>query len=255
MMNPQNKLLKRLDEIGRSLESAGTALALIGLGSVGRETERIDAYSDLDFFVIVPPRHKAEYMTDLSWLSRPAPIAYAFQNTPDGFKVLYEDGIFCECAVFEPQELASIPFAPGRLVWAAKDVDPSIAMPRRPMPKAHEHSVEWIVGEALTNLYVGLGRYRRGEKLSALRLVQGFAVDRLLELVAALEPQPAGLRDPFSPERRFEQRYPHLVEALAACMQGYEGTPQSAQAVLRFLEARVSVNATIKARIEALIQG
>jgi hypothetical protein len=33
-------LLKRLDEIGRSLARSGHALALIGLGSVGVELER-----------------------------------------------------------------------------------------------------------------------------------------------------------------------------------------------------------------------
>lgn len=253
-MNPQEKLLKRLEVIGRSLESTGTALALIGLGSVGRESERIDAYSDLDFFAIVQPGHKADYMQDLGWLSHLCPIAYAFQNTVDGFKVLYEDGIFCEYAVFEPQELEHIPFAPGRLVWAAEGIDPAICEPRLPVPQAHEHALEWVVGEALTNLYVGLGRYRRGEKLSAMRLVQVHAVDRLLELAAILDPQP-GLRDPFSPERRLEQRYPHLAEELAGCMQGYDATPQSAQAILHFLDARVAVNEAIKARIEALIAG
>ena len=47
------KLLQRLDAIGHALEQSGHALALIGLGSAGRETHRIDAYSDLDFFVVV----------------------------------------------------------------------------------------------------------------------------------------------------------------------------------------------------------
>ena len=43
-------LLKRLDDIGQSLERSGHALALIGLGSVGVELDRLDSYSDLDFF-------------------------------------------------------------------------------------------------------------------------------------------------------------------------------------------------------------
>ena len=38
------------------------------------------------------------------------------------------------------------------------------------------------LGEALTNLYVGMAREKRGEKLSAMRFIQGYAVDRLLEL-------------------------------------------------------------------------
>ena len=44
-MDPQS-LLKRLDEIGQSLERSGHALALLGLGSVGLELDRLDSYSD-----------------------------------------------------------------------------------------------------------------------------------------------------------------------------------------------------------------
>ena len=49
-------------------------------------------------------------------------------------------------------------------------------------------SPEWSLGEALTNLYVGLSRLRRGEKLSAMRLIQYHAVDRILELSEKIEP-------------------------------------------------------------------
>jgi hypothetical protein len=111
-----NKLLTRLDEIGQSLAQSGHGLALIGLGSVGTELARIDAYSDLDFFAIVETGYKTQYIEDLSWLSRLCPIAYSFRNTVDGYKLLYTDGIFCEFAVFEPAELSHIPFAAGRKV-------------------------------------------------------------------------------------------------------------------------------------------
>ena len=49
-------------------------------------------------------RAKSRVPEHLDWLA--AAAAYAFQNTADGYKVLYEDGIFCEYAVFEPRELA-----------------------------------------------------------------------------------------------------------------------------------------------------
>lgn len=52
-MPASQALLNRLDAIGHSLEKSGHALALIGLGSAGVETERLDSYSDLDFFAIV----------------------------------------------------------------------------------------------------------------------------------------------------------------------------------------------------------
>ena len=54
-MNTAEALLARLDAIACSLEASGHAEALIGLGSVGLELDRLDEYSDLDFFAIVNP--------------------------------------------------------------------------------------------------------------------------------------------------------------------------------------------------------
>src|SRR5512145_3267505 len=99
-MPPKQFLLARLDQIGAALAASGHALALIGLGSVGEELDRLDDYSDLDFFAIVETGHKRRYIDDLDWLSSIAPIAYRFLNSPDGYKLLFTDGIFCEFAVF-----------------------------------------------------------------------------------------------------------------------------------------------------------
>lgn len=251
-MNAPAILLERLTAIGKTLAATGRALALLGLGSVGLERERLDAYSDLDFFVIVSPGEKARFLTDLEWLSCIAPIAFVFQNTVDGYKLLFDDGIFCEFAVFEPQELANIPFAEGRIIWQADDFDARLCTPAKTSQPQEPRSATWCLGEALTNLYIGMGRYRRGEKLSAMRFVQGYAVDRVLELAHAIEPeQPIG-RDPFTPERRFEQRFPGIAMLLPTFMQGYECTPASAAAILVFLEAHFEVNCAIADAIRAL---
>ena len=82
-----------MDAIGQSLARRGDALALLGLGSVGTELDRIDAYSDLDFFVIVQEGAQDAYRADLGWLQAVAPIAYAFPNSAHGSKVLFADGI------------------------------------------------------------------------------------------------------------------------------------------------------------------
>jgi hypothetical protein len=112
-MIDKQTLLTRLDEIGRSLERSAHALALIGLGSVGLDTHRIDAWSDLDFFAIVETGHKQEYLQNLSWLTNLGPVAYFFQNTVDGYKLLFADGVFCEFAVFEPTELETAVYTTG----------------------------------------------------------------------------------------------------------------------------------------------
>jgi hypothetical protein len=251
MTDPQS-LLQRLDEIGHSLERSGHALALIGLGSVGLELERLDRFSDLDFFVIVEAGHKRAYLQSLRWLSDIHPVAYSFLNTDDGYKLLFEDGIFCEFAVFEPDELKDIPFAPGRVVWKRASVPDAIARPAS-SPTSHAgRSREWLLGEALTNLYVGLQREKRGEKLSATRFIQGYAVDRVVELVEYIESAGRVDRDPFINERRFERRFPGLAPEVSAWMQGYDKNCESALAILSFLEKYFEVDAAMAKAIREL---
>jgi hypothetical protein len=250
--DPAERLLGRLDAIGDALRDSGHALALIALGSVGLETGRIDEWSDLDFFAIVEPGQKQRFLHRLDWLEQAAPLAWHFRNTGDGHKALTADGVFCEFAVFEPAELDAIPFAPGRIVWRRDGVDPSIARPRKPLPLRTTDET-WIVGEALANLLVGLGRWRRGEKLSAMHFVQGHAVDRLIELDALRTHATSG--DPFSGERRLEARQPALGAELAALCPGYAATPAAARAVLAALARRGAVlNAAVVQRIEALLR-
>jgi lincosamide nucleotidyltransferase B/F len=233
-------LLERLEAIGRSLEQHPEALALIGLGSVGLEQERLDEHSDLDFFAIVEVGHKAGFIADLGWLTRVAEVAYCFQNTQDGFKLLYSDGVFCEFAVFDLAELEQSVFAAGRVVWKRAHIPESIATPHH-APKSKHPETDWLLGEALTNLLIGLKRLARGEKLSAARFIQQYALDKVLVLAARLEPAQAGFPDVFSPERRFEQRFPLTAAALPAMHQGYEHTPESALAILQFLENNFAV--------------
>jgi hypothetical protein len=250
-MTKKERLLQRLDAIGQSLANSGHGLALIGLGSAGSETERMDDYSDLDFFAIVEAGYKPHYMNDLTWLSNVSPIAYHFANTTDGYKLLYEDGIFCEMAVFEAEELAKIPFSSGRIIWKHRDFDDSDVLARHAKPD-NSKSIEWLVGEAITCLYVGLGRYRRGEKLTAMRFIQGYAVDRVVQLAEHAEtPQPS-LVDGFMLERRVEKRLPQLAELLPQMTQGYTNSVESVLAILAYLEAHFPINATMKEEILTL---
>lgn len=242
-------LLSRLNDIGRSVENSAHGLAVIGLGSVGLELHRLDDYSDLDFFVIVECGFKQRYIDNLDWLSSIVPLAYQFRNTVDGCKVLFQDGVFCEFAVFEYAELEPIPFAPGRIIWQRSDVDASISVPKRAIRPSEKRAAEWLLGEALTNLYVGLSRYRRGEKLSAARFVQQFAVDRLIELHELKAKQQPADKDPFSNERRIEKRCPELVSQLPLFVQGYQHTPESAEAILDYLSREHVINKAMASEI------
>jgi hypothetical protein len=240
-MPAPDALLERLNAIAASVANTPHALALIGLGSIGTELERLDAYSDLDFFVIVDAGCKRAWIADLAWMEAVAPVAYAFRNTADGYKLLFIDGIFCEFAVFEPADLAQVPFQHSRLVWKRPDIAAD-SLSGKPVTTPPVHDTAWLVGEALTNLYIGLCRHRRGEKLSAARFIQQYAVDRILELAPSLESEVRAPVDPFAGERRFEQRFPGLARYLPEFVQGYEHNCDSALAILAFLQQHFTLN-------------
>lgn len=245
-------LLKRLDEIGKSLSEKEHALALLGLGSVGPEVSRIDKYSDLDFFVICKEGFKMNFIENLDWLENIKPIAFKFKNTKDGYKLLFEDGVFCEFAIFEPQELLEVPFPEGRIIWKVESFDSSICTPAVKISKKKD--IEFLIGEALTNLYVGLGRYKRGEKLSAYNFIQNYARDRVLELISIIEVPEKVNEDLFSIDRRFEFRYPDKSYILSKILVGYDNTPESAKVILEFLDSNFSINRAMKDKILELCE-
>jgi len=244
-MSHKEKLFARLNEIGESLKQSQKALALLALGSVGIELDRIDDYSDLDFFVIAKTGYKNYFLNNLDWLKAVSNLAFYFQNTKDGYKALFDDGIFCEFAIFEQNELSKIPFSEGRLVWAENNVDHNICKPIMRVEKV-QHNKEWIIGELLTNLYIGICRYKRGEKLSASRFIQSHAVDRVLELAAYLEEKSLVNEDFFSNERRFEQIYPNISKQLPKFIQGYDRSEESALEIIKFIEKFFEINLKMK---------
>lgn len=247
-MNTKQLLLERLDEIAESLSKTPNALALLGVGSIGIELDRMDEYSDLDFFVICKEGFKERFIENLDWLESICFVSYKFRNTEDGYKVMFQDGVFCEFAVFEPQELKNISFSGGRIVWQSEEFDTEIGISANlPVDKAVD--IDFSIGEALTNLYVGLCRYHRGEKLSAYSFIQIYAKDRVLELVTTIEKPQDIKKDVFNITRRFEYRYPNQSAILSKILVGYDNIPKSAEAILEFLDSNFSINTEIKNKI------
>ncbi|MEK0315730.1 hypothetical protein [Cohnella sp. 56] len=254
-MDRKQALLQRMDDIGRSLAARGDVLAVFGLGSVGVETDRIDAYSDLDFFVVTVPGSQHNYIERLDWLEEVCPMAYHFKNADVGHKILFEDGIYGEFAVFEEAELAQAQYTGGRMIWqhpscAGDDIVNGQAV----IPSKRGQSVDYVVGEALTNLYVGLGRYARGERLSAMRFIESYPIDGLLSVMHLLEPEVPYYPDRFGNERRAEARFPRFAARLPGLLQGYERLPESALCLLAYLEEIAAVSPRMSAEIKALAE-
>ncbi|WP_410503097.1 hypothetical protein RIF24_07600 [Exiguobacterium acetylicum] len=252
-MTHRDALLERLDAIGQTIAQTGDALVLLGLGSVGQELERLDDYSDLDFFVIAKSGKKVRFIEQLDWLENAHPLHFQFQNTQDGHKVMFDDGIYGEFAIFELDELPEIAFSAGRIVWS----NPTFVDFERLVPQPHnssnEHpSIDYAIHEALTNLYVGLCREARGETLSAFRLIQQFAVGQLLYVLSAFEQEEATYVDPFAPERRIEQRFPEMVNRFSEMMPGYSQNKTAALAILDYIEQIHPVSPAMSNAIRSL---
>jgi hypothetical protein len=249
MTIPQ-RLLRRLDDLGSALSKRSDAIALIALGSVGLDVDRLDDHSDLDFFVIVEDDAKQRYLDAVDWLEAAGPLAFSFQNTVDGRKALFEDGLFAEYAVFTLDELAGSAFSPGRIVWKRPGAPNGLEVPRRSAGALP--TFDHQVCEALTNLYVGLHRDARGEKLAAARLIQTHAVDRVITLLGLLEP--AKQQDVFAVERGVEARFAGALP-LGAMVPGYERNREAAAAILGWLEAHADVDPVMADAIRQLIYG
>ena len=239
--------------MGAALARRGDAIALIGLGSVGADLDRLDDHSDLDFFVVVDEGAKQQYLDSIDWLEQPCPVSFSFANTVDGRKALYADGLFAEYAVFTLDELRRSSYAAGRVVWQRADAPRGLETPQRPPGHGTSATVEWQVNEALTNVYVGLQREARGERLSAMRLIQSHAVDRVVTLAGLLGTEEAGARDPFAIERRAEARFGPDVLPLARMAPGYEHNREAALAILEWLEKwRVALDPALAAAVREL---
>ena len=247
MNEHQRRLFTRLDEIASNLKKDPHVIALLTLGSVGLETKRIDEYSDVDFFVITEDGYASSYLQNHDWLHTSSPLSFIFQNTVDGFKLLYQDGIYGECAIFDQSRLNDIPYHRARLHYLKegarfdfKQSNPLIS----PKP-----SRDYLLNEALTNLYVGLLRYRRGEIYSSYLFISQYALTNTLKLVLYDDP----FDDPFDLSRRIEKHHPHLVTLLKDANQGYDKVKESATALVSYLTTHYKVNEPLLLKIRALL--
>ena len=245
--------LTRLDDLARALGDDDAVLAVLGLGSAGVEHNRFDDHSDIDFWLVVSDRSaKQRYLDDLRWLSGlGGSIAYSFVNDPNGRKALLADGLFLEYAVFTPQELSRLAFTGARVVWQRRGIP--LGLEEHPTPSAPTaiDTVDFHVNEALTNLFVGLHRELRGERLTAFRFIQVYAVDRVLALLRLDTNRRWVQPDPFEATRRVEASFGDVpIDALVA---GYDHNRAAAQATLGWLTQHYDTDPAIVDAVRALL--
>ena len=245
--------LARLDDLALSLTPDPEVLAVLGLGSAGLEHSRFDDHSDIDFWLVVADASvKQRYLGHQDWLSGfGGRVSYSFVNDPNGRKALFEDGLFLEYAIFTPEELRLLAFTGARVVWQRRGIPLDLDDHPGPGAPTAIDTVEFHVNEALTNLFVGLHRELRGERLTALRFIQVHAVDRLLALLRLDPTRRWTLRDPFEATRRVESSFGDLP--LHRMVPGYDDNKAAAHATLEWLTARYETDPAIVDAVRGLL--
>lgn len=247
MNNPNYETLERL---GKRVSRDPNVLCLLGLGSMS-ELHRMDQFSDIDFFLIVEEGTKRRFLESLDWLEVET-IVYRFANTNDGYKILFANGVYAEFAIFEPMELRQATFVKGRIVYRREDFNPILAEPVAP-PAPRSVDIHHVVNEALTNLYVGLQRERRGETASAFLFIQVYAATSIMHTFPTLFQETANDIDPFGIDRRIEFRFQEASAILSKIRQGTIRNVASASEALCFLQSHFPINQAMAEAIRQLL--
>ena len=196
---------------------------VLGLVAVGSMASGPDEFSDHDFLVIALPAATEGLRADLSWLPDHERLVLAYRETAHGVKAVYDSGHLVEFAVFSPDEIALARLNRTRVLFdssPARDLTDRVAAVGAGTPglvAAEAESDEWLVGQLLTALLVGVQRHRRGERMSGLDFVHHFALRHLLVLLARHVPSAhPEVRDDLNPFRRVEQAWPDVEARIAA---------------------------------------
>ena len=214
------KFLGYQQQMRDNLDVHPDAIGLVFVGSAA-ETSRADEWSDHDFFVISKVGAGENMRQNLSWLPNFSDISIAVRETDHGLKVVYNDGLVLEFAVFEDPELEIASANAFAVALDKCNLQARMeALAAKSGDRAPDFKREFEL--FLCQLLIGVGRARRGEQLIAAQHIRSWAINNLMGLVLLnIEPLEgtAGKRDNLSRHRRFEVRYPEIGERLEQAQQ------------------------------------
>jgi lincosamide nucleotidyltransferase len=207
-------------QLTAGLEQRAEVLGLVAVGSMAEQDYAPDEWSDHDFYVIVRTGVQERYRDKTDWLPNSEDVLWAYRETEHGVKVLYRDGHLLEYAIFDEEELSLAKTNRYRVLLDRAGLEQRLAhIAEQTRAWADGSSDLFHAGQFLTNLLVGMGRYRRGELLSAHQFVKARASEHLVRLLTRhVASDEQTLADNIDPTRRFEAVYPGLGEELRQLM-------------------------------------
>ena len=158
-----------------TLSADDRVCALVGIGSLA-QPERVDRWSDHDFWVITTAEGQAHFLADLSWLPNHSAIALALRPAPEYYTILYTTGHVAEFAVFALTDLTHGQLDRYWMIFDKNNVKTQIqAIYERTRDKQQTDAVRTI-GHFLVTLCTGAARDARGERLSAHTYIFNYAL-------------------------------------------------------------------------------
>lgn len=205
-------------QLKASLETDSRVVGLVMLGSAAEVTRKSDVWSDHDFFVITESGNQETFRTEFVWLPDHKNIVLAVRETAHGLKILYTNGHLLEYAVFDEAELRLAKVNDYRVLIDRKNISQILDTIAQSVEEiTHDYSSN--MGQFLGVLFVGVGRYARGEMLSSHNFIKNFALSNLLPvLIEYLPAHDKTSLDNLDPFRRFAQVFPQLGTEIAAAM-------------------------------------
>ncbi|WP_348789368.1 hypothetical protein [Leifsonia sp. NPDC080035] len=188
-------------------------VALLGSGA---DRDRIDGWSDHDLLLLAEPDAVPRLRADLAWLPDAERIAAVGHEWHDGVKVLFDDGRVLELGVTDPAGLARFPLAAAAIVYDAGPLAAGLGAARAGTETRRLSEPADAAAVFLVELVVGVGRVRRGERLSGGDVIRSEAALTLADLIVARSG--AGHPDPFDGWRRLESVHPAAAERLDALL-------------------------------------
>lgn len=211
------RFIKYSESLTNSCIQNPQVIGLVLVGSTA-ETERVDEWSDHDFFVITEKGEQEPLRRDLSWLPDAESIAFWFRETEHGLKVVYKSGEVLEFAIFDCDELGGCMVNHHRLAYGNEAVKQALTLAKHRLP-------EEVVGDDLADfrhflsvLVIQVGRARRGELLTAGQGIRGTAATALLKVLTRRLPSDERL-DKLDVSRRFEFAHPEIGKRIADCLE------------------------------------
>ncbi len=211
-----------LERLIASLGAAEHVVGVVALGSTAATVREPDRWSDHDLLVIVEAGFEDQFRSDPAWLPDPARLLLWMRETEHGVKAVYDDGHQVEVAVLRLDQLAVARVNAYRVLLDKGGVAAAMTRVREATVAylaAAGRSERYLVGQFVTGLLVGIGRYARGEEIGGHESVKVHAAGHLLALLPlVLEPAHPEALDDLDPWRRVEEAFPDMAARISEAL-------------------------------------